>query len=154
MSIIAQLTADKFYLDIPDEQAMRTSPVVRTLVVTNSLRVQLALLSYLSIDSLYYVVYEASSAAITLSLVEDAVFDLVLLDLSVPRMMGTEITHRLKSRPNTTRVILLTRDDKYQRAMLKKQRADGFVHRALLTTELLSLIHELFENAESSFTHN
>jgi DNA-binding NarL/FixJ family response regulator len=70
--------------------------------------------------------------------------DLVVMDLSMPGMDGTEATRLLALMPRPPRVILMTvHDDEAYRAAAEKAGADGFLDKADLGTCLLPLVHSL-----------
>jgi DNA-binding NarL/FixJ family response regulator len=70
--------------------------------------------------------------------------DLVVMDLSMPGMDGTEATRLLGLMPRPPRVIIMTvHDDDAYRAAAKKAGADGFLDKSDLGTCLLPLVRAL-----------
>lgn len=72
---------------------------------------------------------------------------LVLLDLAMPGMNGLEVTRRLKSQPNSPRVIILSLHDHDEyRLAAQAAEADGFVIKSEFGVQLLPTIHHLFND--------
>jgi CheY-like chemotaxis protein len=75
--------------------------------------------------------------------------DLVLMDLSMPGMDGTEATRLLASMPRPPRVVIMTaHDDDAYRAAAEKAGADGFLYKSDLATSLLPLVRALLSGRE------
>ena len=72
--------------------------------------------------------------------------DLVLMDLSMPGMNGLEATSQIKAEPCTPRVVILTlHDNPEYRLAAEAAGADGFIAKSEFGTQLLPLIHTLFD---------
>jgi DNA-binding NarL/FixJ family response regulator len=100
---------------------------------------------FLTADQRIEIVGRACSARTALEQVPLLKPDLVLMDLSMPEMNGLEATRRLKARPDSPRVIILTLYDHPEyRAAAAAARADGFVAKSDLGNHLLPLINRLF----------
>lgn len=90
------------------------------------------------------VVGEANDGAELLDLVEERRPDLILLDLSMPRLGGLEALPLLKQRAPQARVLILTMhdDESYLRQALKAG-ASGYVLKKAADVELISAIQSV-----------
>lgn len=87
----------------------------------------------------------AFSATDALDLMLSVDLDLVLMDLSLPRVDGLDATRHIKARRDAPHVVILTLHDApdYRAAALAAG-ADGFVPKARLAVELAPLLERLY----------
>ena len=70
--------------------------------------------------------------------------DLVLMDISMPRMNGLEATRQIKSRqPNTKVVIVTMHDEEAYRNAAAESGAEAFLLKKKVVSNLLTTIHEV-----------
>jgi DNA-binding NarL/FixJ family response regulator len=120
-------------------------PPRRILLVDDSAEFLDSASHFLTADPRIEIVGRACSARVALEQVSLLKPDLVLMDLSMPEMNGLEATRRLKARPDSPRVVVLTLYDHPEyRAAAAAARADGFVAKSDLGNHLLPLINRLF----------
>ncbi len=93
----------------------------------------------------YEVVAEASDGLEAVRCVDQMEPDLVLMDLSMPRMNGLQATREIKSRHPRTKVLILT-VHKTEEHVLEafKSGADGFVLKYATKDELLLALESVF----------
>ncbi len=128
---------------MPTDQLM---PARRVLLVDDSPEFLDSAVHFLATDPAIKVVGRASSGQGALEQVPFLKPDVVLMDLSMPKMNGLEATRRIKAQDADLCVILLTlHDNPEYRAAAQAARADGFVAKSELGIELLPLIHRLLE---------
>lgn len=92
----------------------------------------------------FSVVGEASNGEELLHLLEDTVPDIVILDLSMPRIDGIECIKEIKSRGLKTKIIVLTMhdDENYIKEVLGSG-AMGYVQKCSVDTELFQAIWQV-----------
>ena len=119
--------------------------VIRTLLVDDSLEFVEAAQRFLSLDPQIEVVGYALSGEAGLEQVNYLHPDLVLMDLAMPGLNGLETTRKIKAKPDSPRVIILTLHDnpEYQLASAAV-RADGFVPKPDFGVKLIPQIYSLF----------
>jgi DNA-binding NarL/FixJ family response regulator len=76
--------------------------------------------------------------------------DLVLVDLAMPDMNGLEVACRLRELARPPRIVLLSLDDTPEYRTAAAVCTDGFVGKSSAATQLLPLIHSLFQTAQAS----
>jgi DNA-binding NarL/FixJ family response regulator len=124
-------------------------PLLRILLVDDSTEFLRSAEHFLSLDPSLEVVGLATSGAEALEQTARLTPDLVLMDLSMPGMSGLEATRRLKALTHPPRVVILTlHDEPEYRAALAEARADGFVIKGQLGSELLPLLQRGFGNPD------
>jgi len=76
-------------------------------------------------------------------------FDLLLLDVWMPRMNGLDLLERLRTRKTRPRVVVMTSDDAPE-TMLEavRQQAFTYVHKPITSVELLRTVREALESAD------
>jgi len=86
-----------------------------------------------------------------LTLVGKKRFDLLLLDVWMPRMNGLDLLARLRPRKAKPRVVIMTSDDAPE-TLLKAVREQAFryVHKPVKATALLQTVRETLEAPEDS----
>jgi len=102
--------------------------------------------SLLSSDPNFEVVGEAADGREAIAFVEKLTPDIVLMDLSMPRMDGVEAIRQIKKRCPGTRVLVLTvhKNEEYILATLQAG-ADGYVLKYVGHAELVSAIHTVLK---------
>ena len=119
---------------------------VHTLLVDDSPEFLGAAARFLATDPQIEIVGYALSARQAIEEVTRLRPDLVLMDVAMPEMNGFVATRQIKERPNPPRVIVLTLyDNDEYRAQAKSAGADGFVAKSEFGTQLLPLIHALYQ---------
>ena len=88
------------------------SPAMRVLVVDDSERVRKTLAS--GLHGRGFVVETAEDGAVALSLLNGLPYDVVVLDLMMPRMDGMELLRALKGRASKPRILVLSARDQVQ----------------------------------------
>lgn len=97
------------------------------------------------------VVAEAHDGEEALALASQLQPDLVLLDISMPRMSGLEVARSLGERPRTPHIVFLSmHDGSSYREAARAVGAAGFVGKADFVTELLPIIERLILERNSN----
>jgi RNA polymerase sigma factor (sigma-70 family) len=101
----------------------------------------------LSVDPKFKIVGEAADGREAVRCVEKLGPDLVLMDLSMPRMTGMDAIREIKKRYPVTKVIALTvhRSEEYLRTTLQAG-ADGYVLKDATHDELMIAIQSVLED--------
>ncbi|KAF1024637.1 MAG: Response regulator UvrY [Burkholderia plantarii] len=89
-------------------------------------------------------VAEAESGADALAAAERGVFDVILLDISLPDMNGIEVLKRLKRRLPATPVLMFSmyREDQYAVRALKAG-ASGYLSKSVNVTQMIGAIQQV-----------
>jgi DNA-binding NarL/FixJ family response regulator len=100
----------------------------------------------LSTEPQFYVVGEVADGRAAMRLCEDLVPDLVLMDLSMPRMHGLEAIQEIKRQSPEVKIIALTvhKTDEYILATLQAG-ADGYVLKDATHSELVMAIENVLK---------
>lgn len=114
---------------------------VRILIAEDHTILRQGLLALLSSNPEFEVVGEAEDGREAIRCVEKLRPDLVLMDLSMPRMNGTEAVEEIKKRHPETKVLVLTvhKSEEYILATLQAG-ADGYVLKDVTHVELMLAI--------------
>ena len=98
-----------------------------------------------------YVTAAAKDGAEALALLRTRRFDLLLLDVWMPRMTGLELLDRLEKRKARPRVIVLTSDDAPE-TLLKavRRRAFTYMHKPVEPGELLQTVRDAVKGPEAA----
>ncbi|MFN5513759.1 MAG: response regulator transcription factor [Cyanobacteriota bacterium] len=78
--------------------------------------------------------------------IQKANFDLVVLDIVMPRMNGYEVCRRIKSDPNTKHVPVImcsSKGEEFDRYWGMRQGADAYIAKPFQPVELLGTIKQL-----------
>jgi len=111
----------------------------RLLVVDDDERLRTVLATLLETSG--HEVTTAADGAEALQRLERETFDLMLLDVWMPRMTGLEVLGQLKSRPHPPKVILLTADDTPDTALhALRDQAYQFVRKPFDPDALLAMV--------------
>jgi CheY-like chemotaxis protein/anti-sigma regulatory factor (Ser/Thr protein kinase) len=100
-----------------------------------------------------------TSAGFTVTVAKDGVdalkvlrhrrFDLLLLDVWMPRMNGLDLLERLRTRKSRPRVIVMTSDEAPQTLLeAVRQQAFKYVHKPIASMELLQTVREVLKAPE------
>jgi two-component system response regulator NreC len=100
----------------------------------------------LSCDSSNNVIGEVSTGEELLNLLEKITADVLILDLSMPGMNGTEIIHEIKKRGYKINILVLTMftEEQYIKAVMNAG-ALGYVSKSAFDTELLTAVRTVAE---------
>lgn len=121
---------------------------VRVLVVDDSREFVESVTQLLGSSQAAVVVGSAASAPEALTMISRLEPDLVLMDLSLPRMNGLEATRRIKAGPDPPYVVILTLyDEPEYREAACAVGADGFVAKRECATQLPQTVRALFGTA-------
>lgn len=114
---------------------------IRVLVADDHMIVRTGIRHVLESESEFEVVGEAASGSQALALAAELSPDVVLLDISMPDQSGLEVAARLRTRPGTTRVLILSMHDNPE-YVLESVRvgAHGYLLKDTAATELRSAI--------------
>lgn len=100
----------------------------------------------LSCDSANNVIGEVSTGEELLNLLEKITADVLILDLSMPGMTGTEIIYEIKKRGYKINILVLTMftEEQYIKAVMNAG-ALGYVSKSAFDTELLTAVRTVAE---------
>ena len=114
--------------------------------IVNDLRMAAeALRRALALRPAHQVIWVANNGAQAVAMCARETPDLVLMDWAMPEMPGPVAMRRIKSDPQSPRVIILTMYDLPEyRTIAKLAHADGFVSKSDFGEKLVPLIYELF----------
>lgn len=110
--------------------------------------------SILKITKLYltkngYVVEEASDGIAALNRITSESYDMVVLDLMLPKMDGWEVCRQLRSSNNNTPIIMLTaRSEVHERIEGLRMGADDYLIKPFDPNELLARMDSIFRRLE------
>jgi two-component system copper resistance phosphate regulon response regulator CusR len=97
-----------------------------------------------------YVVDDAGDGEVALDLIEYYKYDLVVLDIMIPKMNGLELLKRIRSDKNSTKVLLLTAKDSVQdRVIGLDLGADDYLVKPFAFEELQARIRSLLRRTET-----
>jgi len=84
---------------------------------------------------------EAGDGAEAVGIAQVLRFDVVLMDIAMPRMDGLEATRRIKAVQPQTRVVILTaHDEEPYRKAARESGADAFLAKKRMVSELIPMI--------------
>jgi DNA-binding response OmpR family regulator len=119
----------------------------RVLVVDDDLGI-LEVVAY-SLTSEGFEVETVRDGATALERAMDDTYDLVILDLMLPSLSGTEVCRRLRAERRTVPILMLTaKDAELDRVLGLELGADDYVTKPFSQAELLSRIRALFRRRE------
>ena len=77
-------------------------------------------------------------------------FDLLLLDVWMPRMNGLDLLERLRTRKTRPRVVVMTSDDAPETLLeAVRQQAFKYMHKPIASAELLQTVHDVLPAADA-----
>lgn len=89
-----------------------------------------------------------ADGAAALALAESEPFDLVILDLMLPGLSGTEICRRLRAESPVPIIMLTARDSEADRVLGLEIGADDYITKPFSEVELLSRVHAILRRRE------
>lgn len=121
----------------------------RILIVDDHLALREGLKSILSFSPIFDIVGEACDGLDALNFVEKLLPDLVLMDLSMPRMDGIAATREIKKKWPGTKILIFTvhNTTEYQTAALKAG-ADGYLLKGSSSAEMIHSIKDILEGKQ------
>ncbi len=91
----------------------------------------------------------ASDGMEAIGIMEKKIFDIVVLDIVMPKMNGYEVCRRMKSDPTTEQVpviICSSKGEDFDRYWGMRQGADAYITKPFRPNELLSTMKQLLRN--------
>jgi DNA-binding NarL/FixJ family response regulator len=129
---------------------MSPAVVIRVLVADDSPTALRSICEYLEFAGGFEIVGTASDGLNAVQLTSQRKPDLVLLDLSMPRVNGLEAAKQIRLSSPDLRVIIFSELKGLSLAdECRRNGADSFVHKSLLPEGLLMEIRRLFVSGES-----
>ena len=118
---------------------------IKIILADDHTLVRAGLKALLSLSEEFEVIGEAGDGEEAIRLVEDLQPDLLVLDLSMPHMGGTECIREIRSRGIACRILVLTMYDEesYIREVMQSG-ADGYLLKKSADTELIQAIHKIY----------
>jgi DNA-binding response OmpR family regulator len=96
-----------------------------------------------------YEVETAADGARALELAQSQPYDLMVLDLMLPELSGTEVCRRLRASDNMVPIVMLTaRDAEIDRAVGLEVGADDYVTKPFSTAELVSRVRAILRRRD------
>ncbi len=92
--------------------------------------------------------YEAEHAATAAAALTADLPDLVLLDLGLPDLDGTDVCRRLRARSNVPIIVVSARDDEVDRVVGLELGADDYVVKPFGMRELIARIHAVLRRSQ------
>jgi two-component system OmpR family response regulator len=141
---ISSLLATMMYakIDVPLPYPGKEGSAMRVLVVEDELR--LATLLRQGLEEEGFAVDTAASAEEALDWIASTAYDLMLLDVMLPDISGFDLCRRLRSRGNTTPILVLTaRDAVPDRVAGLDAGADDYLVKPFAFAELLARVRAL-----------
>jgi len=124
------------------------SPAMRVLIVDDSERVRKTLAS--GLHGRGFVAETAEDGAVALSLLNGLPYDLVVLDLMMPRMDGMQLLRALKGRASKPRILVLSARDQVQdRVEALNLGADDYLVKPFAFDELVARLQALGRRSSS-----
>jgi len=123
---------------------MGTHNIVRVLIADDHTLVRESLVSLLQRDGDVQVVAQASDGLETIEKALSTRPDIVITDISMPRLNGIEVVRRLRELLPETRVLVLTmhQEDEYV-LQLVRAGASGYLVKDSAASELIAAVHSL-----------
>jgi len=118
---------------------------IRVLVADDSPMALSAVCEYLEFEGYFDIVGTASDGLNVVQQAELHQPDLVVLDLSMPRMNGLEAAEKMRKLvPNLRLIVFSELDNPALKVECKRHGADGYVRKNRMPEELLDKVYELF----------
>jgi DNA-binding NarL/FixJ family response regulator len=124
----------------------------RILIVDDHPALRKGIKSILSLCPVFDIVGEAADGLEAIDFVERLLPDLVLMDLSMPRMDGIDATREIKKKWPETKILAFTvhKTPEYLKAALKAG-ADGYLLKDSSRAELIQLIKDILDGKQGLF---
>ena len=123
----------------------RSNRLIRVVVADDSPTALLSVCKYLEFEGLFEVIGTAVDGLDLLRKTKDARPDLVLTDLSMPRISGLEATMELRKSFPELRILIFTELNGISlRDECLRCGADGFVEKSQMPEKLMEEVHRLF----------
>jgi len=125
----------------PSSRADTRNDTVRVILADDHAIVRRGLAALLQMEGRYRVVAEANDGEEALRCAENVAADVLILDLSMPRLNGVEVTRRLKRRQPELKVLVLSMyDDKEFVAQTLQAGASGYILKQAMEDELFQAL--------------
>ncbi len=98
----------------------------------------------------------ASNGVEALGILNQKEFDVVVLDIVMPKMNGYEVCRRVKSDPKTEQVpvvICSSKGEEFDRYWGMKQGADAYITKPFQPSELVSTIKKILRKSKKKSNH-
>jgi DNA-binding NarL/FixJ family response regulator len=119
---------------------------VRILLIDDHPLVRQGLREVIRFCQPFVIIGEASNAAETLSLLDDQMWNLVLLDLSLPDEDGFQLLKKIKQlHPNLPVLVVSMRPEEHYAVRVLKAGASGFVSKADASEKLCKALKQVLE---------
>ncbi|WP_043112807.1 response regulator transcription factor [Solimonas flava] len=106
------------------------------------------------LEPLGYAVTTVSDGWLGIGRVSAEPWDLVILDIMLPRMDGFEVLKRIRAQSSVPVLMLTARGDEFDRIVGLEIGADDYVPKTFSSRELLARIKALLRRAQSSISHD
>ena len=102
------------------------------------------------LDKAGFAVKVANDGLVALKALRNRRFDLLLLDVWMPRMNGLDLLARLRTRKTRPRVVVMTSDDAPATLLeAVRQQAFKYIHKPITSAELLQTVHDVLHAADA-----
>jgi len=123
--------------------------VKRILIVEDELNMRLGLKDNLEFEG--YEVETAADGAEGLAVATESTFDLIVLDVMMPKMSGFDVCKQLRTKGITTPIILLTaKGEEIDKVLGLELGADDYITKPFSLRELLARIKAILRRSESA----
>lgn len=120
----------------------------KILIVEDEMNMRLGLKDNLEFEG--YEVETASDGAEGLALASENTFDLIVLDVMMPKMSGFDVCKQLRAKGNATPIILLTaKGEEIDKVLGLELGADDYITKPFSLRELLARIKAILRRSES-----
>lgn len=116
----------------------------------DSIRESLAFL----LDREGYAVESADNGQLGIEKFESGAADLILLDLMLPELSGTEICRRIRSKSNVPIIMLTAKDSEIDKVVGLELGADDYVTKPFSTPELIARIKAVLRGRAGNVVHD
>jgi DNA-binding NarL/FixJ family response regulator len=121
----------------------------RTLLIGGNAALLDGIVAWVANDPHFEIVGRVHSGSSAIDRIDELRAELVLINVSLPDMSGFEVARRIKTRPDSPLVVLLSfHDSQAARLAGWAAGADGFVSQSEITERLTSLVGDLHRQRE------